>query len=438
MSAEAGQDVRVETEQTGPVVRTLTVEVEPSRVRKAFDRAYRELGRSAQIRGFRRGKVPRSVLEKLYGASVAEEIERMLVAETLPEAVERAEVVPVAEPDIDAPTPQPDAAFRYTARVEVKPEIALPELGGLPARKPAVEVSDDDVEQEVERLRQERAALVEEGEQVPAAEGHTLQIDFVGRIDGQPFEGGSGRDVSVELGAGRMVPGFEEQLVGSRAGDDVQVSVHFPDDYGSEALRGKQAVFDVHVGSVRRREVPELDDEFAKDVGDFEDLSQLRDRIREELHAAREREAQSTLHRSLLDALIERTPFDVPPGMVERQLQEQARQLHRTFQGQLPEEVLHAQIARMREEGREPAERRVREILLLEAVAREREVEVGDEEVDARLDEMAASRGMDAGTLRKLAREQGLEEAVRGEVRERKALELLVSEAEVAQDDPQS
>jgi trigger factor len=428
---QEAQEVQVETTEVSSVVRELAVEVAAKRVRKAFDRAYRELGRGAAVRGFRKGKVPRSVLQKMYGASILEDIERQLVAETLADAVELAELSPVSEPSIEADTPAEGEVFRYRARIEVKPEISLPELSGLPATKPGVEVTDEEVDAELENLRERNAALVEEPEGTPAAEGHTVKADFVGRIDGEPFEGGSGQDVEIEIGAGRMIPGFEEQLVGARAGDDVEVEVAFPDDYHAEHLRGKPAVFAVHVASVQRRDVPDLDDEFAKDVGEFETLDELRARIREDMTRSREEQAKAALHRSLFDGLIERTDFEVPPGLVERQLQQQAANLHRQFHGQLPDDILHAQIERMREDGRESAERRVRESLILDAVREAHSIEATDEEVDARLGEMAEARGMDPDQLRQAARQQDFFDAVRAEVVEQKTLEYLVAEAKV-------
>ena len=430
-SGSQAKGIHVETEDSGPVARLLKVEVDASRVRKAFDRTYKGLARSAQVRGFRRGKVPRSVLEKLYGPSVAEDLERQLVAETLPEAVELAELEPVSEPDIESDSPTPGEAFRYSARIEIKPEVALPELSGLPARKPPVEVSDSEVEEQLQQLRERNAPLVEEPAEASAENGHIVNVDFVGRIDGEAFEGGSAKDSQIELGSGQMIPGFEEQLVGARAGDDLQVRVTFPEDYRAEALRAKEAVFDVHVGAIRRRDLPELDDEFAKDLGEFESLDDLRTRIRSDILDGRDREARSVLRRTLMDSLIERTEFEVPPGMVERQLQSQMRSLHNQFHGQLPDEVVHAQLARMQEEGRPAAERRVREALLLEAVAEARDLQVADGDVDARLAEMAEERGMDAHGLIKTAQEQGFYEAVRGELRDDRTLDSLIAEAKV-------
>ncbi len=434
MTAQTDSDtgeIRVSANAESPILYRLEVTISAGRVRKAFDRAYRDLARSAQVKGFRRGKVPRSVLERMYGAGLREEIERLLVAETLPDALELAELVPVSEPDVEADRPDPGADFRYSARIEIKPAIELPALEGLPAKRPPVEVEDDEIARELESLRERAAPLVEEPEDTEAAVGHTLNVDYLGRIDGEPFEGGAGSDATIELGAGRMIPGFEDGLVGARSGEEREVAVTFPDDYNTESLRGCNAVFTIQVHSIRKREPANLDDEFAKDLGDFDSLDDLRARIRSDLEQSRERQARSVLQRTVMDSLIERSEFEVPAGMVERQLQQQVQSLHRQFEGQMPHDVLHQQLARVQEEGRPAAERRVREILLLEAVAAARAIEVGDDELEARLAQMAESQGIDASKLRKLARDQGWDGAVRAELQEHKALDFLTSEAKI-------
>jgi trigger factor len=424
--------LRVEAHAESPVVRRLEVEVGPERVRRAFERAYRDLARSARVRGFRPGKAPRSVLEKLYGPQVREEIERQLVSESLPEAVEQAGLRPVTEPAIDAQPPQQDAPFRYTAHLEVKPEIELPELEGLPARRPRVEVSDADVLSELEKLRERHAQLVEEPEGTPAARTHVLRVDFVGRIDGEVFEGGSGRDVAVEIGSERFVPGFTEQLEGARAGEAREVRVTFPDEYGNPELAGKEAVFTVQVAAVQRRELPEVDDEFAKDLGDFETLEALRARIREDLRALRERTAESVLRASLMEALVNRTRFDVPPGLVERRLQRQLARAHDELHDSVPHEALHAQLDAWRESWRPRAEREVREALLLEAVVQKLGVEASDEELAARIDALAGREGVDAARLRRAYREgEELRDALRAQIQDEKALALLASTAKI-------
>jgi trigger factor len=430
MSAEVSE-LQIETAEEGPVARRLEVAVAPERVRRAFDRAYRELARSARVPGFRPGKVPRSVLERLYGHSVAEQIEQTLVAETLPEALERVGIAPVAEPAIDASHPSADREFRYTARVEVKPVIELPDTSGLPARRPRVAVSPEEVEAELEALRQRNAPLVEEPEGTRAARGHVLSIDFAGEVDGRAFEGGSGKDVDFELGAGRFLADFETQLEGAVAGEDRALRVRFPDDYARPQLAGKEAVFRVHVGEIKRRALPELDDEFARDLGDFESLAALRERIRADLLALRERASQAELRRSLLDALIERTRFEVPPGMRERELGRQLHAARHRLEGQVAEAALERQLGHWQEEWRPRAEREVREALLLEALARAEAVAPGPAEVEARIEQMARERGTSPARLRKAFGEGVLEAAVQVELRDEQVLARLAARAKV-------
>lgn len=424
-----GIDVRVT--ETSPVVRTLDVEVDSKRVARAFERAYRDLGRKARVRGFRPGKAPRSVLERLYGASILDDIERALVAETLPEAVSRSGLRPVAEPAIEAQPLSDAAPFRYSARVEVKPVLSLPQVRGLPAVRPSTEVRFEEVEEQLEALRQKHAPLVEEPEGAAAARGNVACVDFVGRIDGKAFEGGSGQDVEIELGAGRFIPGFEGQLEGAHAGEDREVRVRFPDAYGRPELAGKEAVFQVHVAAIKRRALPELDDEFAKDVGDFASLAELRARIQADLQAARDRAADGAVRRSVMDALLARAPFDVPPGMVDRRLQRRLSLAHRQLERSVPEEALHQQLERWSSEWRPLAEREVREALVLEAVAAQEGLAADEAELAVRLEALAKEQGVEPATLRKAYQESDLLEALRVQILDEKAFDLLVREARI-------
>lgn len=429
--SEATTDITATSSEETPIRHRVEVTLSASRVRKAFDRAYRDLAKQARIKGFRPGKAPRSVLEKMYGASIAEEIEHTLVRETLADAIEQTGLSPVSQPEIEAEPPRPDADYAYSALVEVKPAIALPELTGLPATRPAVEVAEDEVLKELATLQERNAPLVEEPDGTEAAHGHVLTIDFVGRIDGEPFEGGSGKGVELEIGAGRFIPGFEEQLVGARSGEDRTVEVRFPDDYGAEDLAGKQAAFEVHVAEVKKRQIPELDDEFAKDLGDFETLDALKERIRQDLIEMRENAAKAELRRSLLSALVERTDFEVPPGMTDQQLEHQLRQAVQRFQGQIPEEALREQVGRWREEWRPEAEREVREMLLLEAIAADRDLSASDEEVEAEIERLAASQGATADQLRQALDADALDAMARRQVVDEKVLEFLAAAAKV-------
>ncbi len=423
--------IRVETLERNAILHTIEVEVDAAQVRKAFDRAYRDLAKQVRIKGFRPGKAPRSVLEKLHGASVAEQLEHTLVADTLADAIELAGIVPVSEPAISAGKPTPNANFKYTASVEVSPEIELPDLRGLPALRPEVSVDEAEVAERLEQLRAMHAPLVEEPEGTAIARGHVATIDFVGRVGSALFEGGSGRGVQIEIGGGRFVPGFEDQLEGARAGDDREVRVTFPETYGNPEIAGKEAVFAVHVVDVRKRQIPALDDEFAKDIGDFESLDALRARIRADLEAGQERESKETFRTTLMDALLERMEFSVPPGLIDRQLQSQLASAHKRLEGQLDHDAIHTQLDRWREEWRPRAERDVREMLALQAIAKAQGIEVADDEVVAKIEELVGGETGQGARLRELREDTQLREALRHQLRDEKVLEFLGASAKI-------
>jgi trigger factor len=430
-SGDEKPSVRVTSEEVSPVVRSLGVEVDAARVGRAFDRAYRELARKVRVRGFRPGKTPRSVLERLYGASVAEEVERALVGETLPEAVAEAQVTPVAEPSVDATPPAPDAPFQYRALIEVKPQLELPALKGLAGSRPSAAVGEDDVLTELENLRNRRGELKDAPEGTPATQGSFVTIDYEGRIDDKIFEGGSAEGAVLELGSGRFIPGFEEQLEGVRAGEQREIEVEFPADYASADVAGKRARFAVSVTAVRVRKLPELDDAFAKELGDFETLADLRARLRSDLEAHRERAARAELRRTLLDWILARTHFEVPPGLVDRRLDQRLAMAHRQLSGSVPDEALHSQLETWREEWRPSALRDVQEELVLEAVAAAEGLGADDEELDAHIESQARERGMAPARLRERYAEAGLREGLRFELTAEKALDHLVSVAKV-------
>ncbi len=430
--ATATREVRVEKNVISPVVSELRVEVPSGRVDAAYERVLQELRKGARVKGFRPGKVPTHVIKQIYGPQLGEEVERVLVNQTLPEAVEQAEIVPVVEPQIEAEPPTAGQDFRYTARIEVKPAIELPDLASLSGSRPVVKVGEDELLVELERLRERQASWIEEADATLAGLGHQLTIDFSGTVDGVAFEGGSAEGVELELGSGRMIPGFEEQLVGARSGESRPLDVTFPAEYGNAALAGKAAVFATRVTAIKRRELPELDDDFAKDLGDFTTLDEVKRKLHESLETQRRTASDRALERSLLDDLVTRTSFEVPPTLVARQLESQVQQVEQQLRGRLPEGDLRMRVAQLREEGWDDAKRRVQEALLLESVATRATLVASEEEIHARLDEMAASQGFDAKLMHDLAKAQGWHAAIAAEIVDRKALAHLIEQARIS------
>jgi trigger factor len=426
-------DLRIETNELSPVVRELIVEVDAKRVDAAFSRTVQDLRKQARVKGFRPGKAPASVIKQMYGASLGEEIERMIVRETLADAIELVSLEPVVEPQIEAGIPEEGKVFRYTARIEIKPEIELPDLNALSGSRPIVVVGEDEVLTELEKLREQRAEWIEEPDETVAENGHQVTIDFVGSIDGVEFEGGKAEGVDLELGSGRMIPGFEEGLVGAKSGEERDLDVSFPEEYGNEELSGKAAIFASRVTAIKRRELPELDDDFAKDLGDFETIGDVQDKIRENLQAERKHASDQKLHRSLLDDVVTRTSFDVPPSLVERQLESQLHQVENQLRDRVPEADLRARMAQMREEGWDDAKRRVQEALILESIAKSEELEASDEEIDERLAEMAAAQGVDMKMMSDMADAQGWRPAIASEVVERKSMAVLEERAQITE-----
>ena len=427
----AMREVRVEKNVVSPVVSELSIEVSVGRVDAAFGRVLQELRKGARVKGFRPGKVPTHVIKQLYGPQLGEEVERVLVNQTLQEAVEQAEIVPVVEPQIEAEPPVAGQEFHYKARIEMKPSIELPDLASISGSRPAVTVGEEEVLLELERLRERQAAWIEEPEETLAAQGHQLTIDFTGTIDGVAFEGGTAEGVDIELGSGRMIPGFEDQLVGAKSGESRPLHVSFPTPYGNAALAGKAAVFATKVSAVKRRELPALDDDFAKDLGDFETLDEVKRKLQESLESQRRAASDRALERSLLDDLVTRTSFEVPPTLVARQLESQVQQLEQQLRGRLSESDLRMRVAQVREEGWDEAKRRVQEALLLESVATRATLVASEEEIDARLDEMAQSQGFDAKLMHDLAKAQGWHAAIAAEIVDRKALAHLAEHARI-------
>lgn len=387
--------MKVNLEKIEKNVVALEIEVEQAKMEKALEKAYKKVSQKVSIPGFRKGKAPRPLVERHVGKEyLREEALDLVVPDAYFEAVRETGIEPIDKPKVDIVRMEDDQPVVFKATVEVKPEVELGQYIGLEVEKKETEVTDEEVQAELEKLRNRHAQLVnvENGE---AQMKDITVIDFEGFVDDVAFPGGTGTDYSLELGSGTFIPGFEEQLVGARVGESRDVRVTFPENYHSENLAGKDAVFKVTVKGIKRKELAELDDEFAKDVSEFETLQELKDDIMNRLKQTSAERSQNLLKDELVDKAIEAAKVDIPEIMIEQKtdymVQSFAQRL--SMQGLKLEDYLkysNTTMENLRSEYRPSAEKAVKIDLVLEAIAAKENIEASEEDIDAKVAEMAA------------------------------------------------
>ena len=412
---------------------SVEAEVAPEEVERSVNRAARELGRQLRIPGFRKGKVPPPVVIRRLGRDyVLDEALRRSLAEWYAEAVGEAGITPVGEPDLDVgDLPAEGQPLAFSIEIGVRPKATLGQYKGLEVgrREPAVDPAQ--VEAELERLR-ERLATLETVER-PAGNGDHIVMDYLGSIDGTPFEGGEGRDQLLELGSGRLIPGFEEQLSGAAAGEERTVEVTFPDDY-AEHLAGKAASFAVTVKEVKEKRLPELDDEFAEQSGGFDTLAELREDIETRLRAADEAAVQREFEQAVLETAAREAKVEVPGKLVHARAHELIEQTMNALARQGISKDAYLRIAgkdeeELAHEAEPEAAASLRREALLEAVVAAEQLDPSDEELIEAIRPSAERAGEDPAKLLEQLRERGGIERLKEDVAERQALELLVREA---------
>jgi trigger factor len=416
-----------------PVTVEVKVEVPWERVEKDLNSGFDRVARTARIRGFRPGKVPRKVVRQIFGRQVKGEVAAQLVEQGLIAAIEQHDIHPVAQPDVEEmPGIEDGQSWTFKAKVEIRPKIDEVDLSKLELYKSPDEVTDAEVDQELERLQQQHAEVQVPEPMRPAKAGDELTIDYKVVLDGEPKDDMGATDRKVELGADRLLPEFEEGLAGAAPGDTRSLEVTFEDDHGNPDLRGKTAQFEVQVKELREKVLPDLDDEFAKDVGDFETLLELRLDIRKRLEDMATRKAEGDLKEQVIDKLIESNEVTAPPAMVRQQAQQMlyefAALLQMSGQDAPMTQGLHEQM-----QGR--AERRVKAVILLGAIARKEGIEVTDADVDQKLQKMAEDTGKHVAKVR--AEYQGeRREALQNQILEEKLMDFLLSKAQIKEGPP--
>ncbi|MBS1870403.1 MAG: trigger factor [Actinobacteria bacterium] len=409
-------------------------EVPATEVEKRLAQAARRLARDTRVPGFRKGKVPPPVFIRRVGREyVLDEAIRSSIGSWYADALGEAKIVPIGEPKLDLGDPPAEGKpLSFSFEIGVRPAARLGDYLGLEVGKREANADEERVAQELEHLREHLAKL--ETAERPAGEGDFVVVDYTGSIDGEPFEGGEGHDQLIELGGGRLIPGFEEQLVGAAAGDERTIDVTFPDDYGAEHLAGRPAQFAISVKEVRERVLPELDDELAADAAGFDTLDELREDVRRRIAEQEERAVESEFREAVLDAVVERATVEVPEALVEaRAIELWDQMLHSLSHRGLSKDA-YLQISGRTEteildEAKPDAERALKREAVLAAVVAAEAIEPSDDELAEALAPTAAREGQQPAKLLERVRKAGTLDALRDDVATRKAMDLLVERA---------
>ena len=415
---------------------TLKITVDNNKFEEAVNKAYNKTKGKYNIPGFRKGKAPKVVIETQYGKGVFyNDAIDMLFPEVYPEAIKELNIDPIDRPDLDIEEISKDNGLVMVVNVEVKPEFELGAYKGIEISKVDNTVSEEDVEARLNEMVNRNARLTSV-EDKALENGDTAVIDFEGFKNGVAFEGGKGENYNLVIGSNTFIPGFEDQLVGKKAGEEVEVNVTFPEAYHAENLAGKPVVFNVKVNDVKVKEVPALDDEFAKDTTEFETLAELRADVKAKLEEQAKNAADAEMRHALVEKVSANTEVEVPEAMVQHQIDNMLMELNYQlqYQGLNLEQLLQMTgrgLDELREERRADAERLVKSSLVLEAIAEKENVEANDADVDDELEKMAAMYNMEVEKIKSSLRETDIED-IKGQIKIRKTLDLLVENATIA------
>ena len=393
----------------------LTIEVSAEDLDKAMEKAYQKQKSRISLPGFRKGKAPRKMIESMYGKGVfMEDAVNSLVPQEYTKALGECDLEIVSQPEINVTQMEPGKALIFTADVAVKPEVTLGDYKGVEVPKSEIAVTDEEVDAEVKKEQDKNARTVAVEDRA-AANGDITTIDFEGFVDGVAFDGGKGTDYALTLGSGTFIPGFEDQLVGANAGDHVEVKVTFPEEYQAKELAGKEAVFQCDVKKIETKEVPELDDEFAKDVSEFDTLAEYKEDVKKKLTEKKEKEARTAKENAAVDKAIENAQMDIPELMTKtecrqmmddfsRRMQQQGLSMEQYFQ------FTGQSMDKMMEDMKPQALKRIQTRLVLEKVAEAENIQPSEEEITEEIKKMADAYKMEADKIREAIGESGLEQ----------------------------
>lgn len=413
----------------------LTVEVPAEQFEKALTTAFNKNKSRFNIPGFRKGKAPQAMVEKMYGVEVLYEdaINEALDA-TYGDAVTESELDVVSRPEIDVVQVEKGKELIYTATVAVKPEVSLGEYKGIEVEKASAEVSDEDIEAELKKVQEQNSRLITVEDRA-VEDGDQTVVDFEGFVDGTPFEGGKGEDYPLTIGSHSFIDTFEEQLIGKNIGEECEVNVTFPEEYHAKELAGKPAVFKVTVKEIKRKELPELNDEFAGEVSEFETLEEYKNDVKAKLSLTKQKEAATENENHVVDKVVENATMDIPEPMIDSQVNNMVNDYARRMQSQGLSLEQYMQFTGMtidtlKEQMKPQAVKRIQTRLVLEAIVKAENITVSDEAVEKEIADMAESYKMEVAQIKEYMGENGIEQ-MKEDLAVQEAVDFLVAEAKL-------
>jgi trigger factor len=424
-------DMQVQVEDQGPVKKRVKVTVPAQRVARQFSTAYNQLAQKVAVPGFRRGKVPQKFLEQRYGARVAADVAQELIDEGWRRALDDHGIMPVSRPEIEAGPAAPATDYSFAFTVEVPPKINLLPYDGIAVEQTEWNLPEDRVDHELEHIAEHQAKFQDVSDRDDARPGDLAVIDFKGSIDGVPFAGGEGTDNEIELGSGRFIPGFEEQITGHKVGETFDVNVTFPDDYPMKDFAGKAAVFAVTLKKIQQKVVPEIGQPLADALGE-ENIDKVREQVRKSMQARHDQQSSREAQEAIRKVIAGQYDFELPPSMVEAALNDHRQQIIADAQqAGLDAETARSKAAADLEAAKPEVLGQLRAQLVLDAIADKENVEVGERDLSAMIEQMARSMGQYGARVRQMYRDPARRASLRARLRQEKVLEFLLTKATV-------
>lgn len=414
----------------------LTIEVEKEKVNDALDQAFKKVVKNINVPGFRKGKVPRQIFEARFGVeSLYQDALDILLPQAYAEAVDETGIEPIDQPEVDVQQIAKGEDLKFTAKVQVKPEVKLGEYKGIEVEERDFSVTDEELENELKQMQERHAELVVV-EDRPAQEGDTAVIDYEGFVDGEPFEGGKAERHNLELGSGSFIPGFEDQVIGMEKGEEKDIQVTFPEQYHSKELAGKEAVFKVKLHEIKQKVLPELDDEFALDVSEFETLEEYKEDLKRSLQEEKDRQRRQYIESVIMEKVAEAAEVEIPEPMIktetDRMIQEFSNQM--MMQGMnldMYYQMTGQNEQSLREQMKDNASRRVLNNLVLEAISEAENIQVSEEDIKEELEQLAKMYQQEAEQIRQTLEQSGNMRNLEYDIKMRNTIQFLVDNSKM-------